>query len=210
MIYQNRKEAGELLAEKLKSLHLPNDTIVLALPRGGVPVAYRVAQLNHWLLDVCLVRKIGSPLNPEYAIGAMAKPDVVLWNEFELKNLDIQENQKKQMIRLEGKELDRREFEYRGDKPYPQLKNKTVVIVDDGIATGYTIKAAIYAVKSQQPTKIIVAVPVASPESIRELENMSVKVICPLIPYALSAVGAWYEDFSQTTDQEVKYLLAKK
>jgi predicted phosphoribosyltransferase len=210
MKYINREQAGFLLANKLKQLMLPKDSIVLALPRGGIPVAFPIAHLNHWDLDVLVVRKIGAPLHPEYAIGAISSNEVILLNQAELNYMNIQKTELNQLIAKERLELQRREQLYRKGKSFPRLLNKTVIVVDDGIATGYTIKAGIKAIKLQKPASIIVAVPVASYESVQELENLVDKVVCPLVPAQFCAVGEWYDDFTQTSDAEVIKLLSKK
>jgi putative phosphoribosyl transferase len=207
--FQNRTEAGRQLAARLKSYASP-DVLVLGLPRGGVPVAYEVAKSLNAPLDICLVRKLGVPGHKELAMGAIASGgvrvlnyDVVSWLGISSKTID-------QVAARELKELQRRDRVYRGDRPQPNVRDRTVILVDDGIATGSTMRAAISVIKPQQPARLIVAVPVASPQTCNDLRTEVDEVVCLMMPEAFYAIGLWYEDFSQTTDEEVRSLLAKQ
>lgn len=184
--------------------------IVLALPRGGVPVAYVIAEFLNLPLDVFIVRKLGVPYQEELAMGAIASGGVCELNQSVIKSLGISTQELIAAEKKELAELTRREHVYRGNKPPLQLKNKTVILVDDGIATGASIRAAIKALKQAQPAKIIVAVPVAAKQQCIELTALADEVVCPLQPEDLYAVGAWYEDFPQTEDTEVQDLLQKR
>jgi putative phosphoribosyl transferase len=206
-IYRNRQEAGQALALALKDLSLGQDSIVFALPRGGVPVANEIAKEFHLPLDLMVVRKIGSPLHSEYAIGAIAANDVIVLNQAAIDRLGQYKTEINTIIEAEKKELLRREKVYRRSSSYPDLTGKTVILVDDGIATGFTMKAAIMSIKTLNPSLIILAVPVASKESIHELKQLVDFCLCPLIPSEFYAVGEWYQEFNQTSDQEVIKLL---
>ncbi len=208
--FHDRTEAGRLLAKRLK-LNYANrsDVLVLGLPRGGVPVAYEVAKVLHAPLDICIVRKLGVPGHKELAMGAIAPGGIMVLNEELVRSLKISQKAIEQVITKEQQELERRDRVYRGDRPVPDLSHRTIILVDDGIATGSTIKAAIFTIKQQQPKRIIVAVPVAPPEVCQELKEEVDEVICLLTPEWLYAIGLWYEDFSPTTDEEVRNLLAR-
>jgi len=194
--YKNRLEAGQVLAQALKRLNLATNSMIFALPRGGVPVAAEIAKILHLPLDLIIVRKIAAPGYAEYAIGALAMHQVLLMDRAISPEIAA-------IIHAEQLELDRREKIYRRGAPYPDMSGKTAIIIDDGIATGYTMKAAITALKTLNPQKIILAVPVASHEALQELRTMVDQCICPLIPRDFYAVGAWYEHFPQTSDLEV-------
>ena len=208
--FRNRIEAGRLLAKRLK-LNYANrsDVLVLGLPRGGVPVASEVAKVLHAPLDICIVRKLGVPGHKELAMGAIALRGIMVLNEDLARSLRISPEAIEQVATQERQELERRERIYRGDRPAPDLSHRTVILVDDGIATGSTIKAAISTIKQQQPERIVVAVPVAPPEVCRELKTQVDEVVCLLTPQWLSAISLWYDDFSPTTDAEVRHLLAR-
>lgn len=205
--YRDRKHAGQVLAAKLKSYANQSDIIVLALPRGGVPVAYEVAKALEAPLDVFVVRKLGVPGHKELAMGAIASGGVHVFNHQVVKELNITIDEVSKVLALEEKELRRREKAYRGNKPFPTLKDTNVILVDDGIATGASVRAAVKALREHEPAAIIGAVPVADKSIIEEMEALFDVFICPMQPVDLFAVGAWYEDFSQTEDEEVYDLL---
>jgi predicted phosphoribosyltransferase len=205
--YSDRRHAGAELAVRLEHLKGRNDVVVLALPRGGVPVAYEVARAVGAPLDVFLVRKLGLPGHRELAMGAIASGGVRVLNEEVVNWYRIPEAAIDAVAQEEQVELQRREREYRAGKPAATLQGRTVVLVDDGLATGASMKAAVEAVRRHGPARIIVAVPVGSPETCREFADIADEIVCPRTPKYFSAVGQWYRDFSQTTDQEVRQLL---
>jgi putative phosphoribosyl transferase len=209
MIFKNRKDAGKELAEKLIEYKNRQDVLVLALPRGGVPVAFEAARKLNAPLDVFFVRKLGVPGQEELAMGAIASGEVRVLNEKVVNPLRIPKEIVEAVARKENRELERREKAYRDDLPAPEIAGKTVILIDDGLATGATMRAAIIALKQQNPAKIIVAVPVASPETCAEFRDEVDKIICAVMPEPFRGVGLWYEDFSQTTDEEVRELLSK-
>lgn len=206
--YENRREAGFILAESLSHFKDQQDVIVLALPRGGVPVAYEVAQALHAPLDVYIVRKLGVPGHHELAMGAIAPGGITIFNQDIVDHMRITREEINAVIATEMAELNRRETVYRGSRPFPSLTNKTVIIVDDGIATGATLKTAIKAIHQQHPKKIIAAVPVADRSIQHHFQTLVDEFVCPLMVDNLQAVGMWYNDFSQTEDTEVHELLA--
>lgn len=207
--YLDREEAGYILAQSLTEYANLDNVIVLGLPRGGVPVAYQIAKALNVPLDVFIVRKLGVPDHAELAMGAIALGNVVVYNEDIIASMHIHHAEIEKVIAQEKTELKRREQAYRGQHTYPILHDKIVILVDDGIATGATIRAAIKALQQLQVQKIIVAVPVAQKDVCAELANTVNKIVCPLQPSHLHAVGVWYEDFSQTEDSEVSDLLKK-
>jgi predicted phosphoribosyltransferase len=209
MIFRDRFEAGRVLAERLSAYADRPDVVVLALPRGGVPVAYEVAKALHASLDVFLVRKLGVPGREELAMGAIASGGVYVLNEEAVQALGIPDEVIQQVALEEQRELERRERVYRGDRPHPDVRGKIVILVDDGLATGSTMRAAVAALRRQGPAKILVAVPVGSPETCSELQAVADEAICARTPEPFYAVGLWYEDFSQTTDEEVRELLQR-
>lgn len=204
--YFDRKEAGKILAQTLQNFKGKTNTIVLALPRGGVPVAFEIAQELSLPLDIFIVRKLGVPGQEELAMGAIAMDGTVIFNQDIVNQLDISPSEIQQVIEKETQEIARRNALYRNNRPLVNVSGTTVILVDDGIATGATIRAAVTAIKKQSPEKLIIAVPVADPGICRSLEK-DAKVICPLTPENLWAVGNWYLDFRQTSDEEVKNLL---
>jgi erythromycin esterase-like protein/predicted phosphoribosyltransferase len=208
-LFADRREAGRLLAEKLAAYANRPDMLVLALPRGGVPVAYEVARALGAPLDVYSVRKLGVPGYEEFAMGAVATGGVRVLNDEVVNNLGIPDYVVEEVIAREQRELARRERLYRGGRPYPDLRGRTVILVDDGLATGATMQAAIAAVRRQQPARIVVAVPTASRETCEQLKAEADEVICAVTPEPFHAVGLWYEDFSQTSDEEVRDLLTR-
>ncbi len=191
------------------AIAVTNDPLVLGLPRGGVPVAYEVAKVLHAPLDICIVRKLGVPGHKELGMGAIATGGIMLLNEALVRELKISQKALEQVAAREQQELERRERVYRGERSAPDLSHRTIILVDDGIATGSTIKAAISTIKQQQPERIIVAVPVAPPEVCQELKAEVDEVVCLLTPEWLCAIGLWYDDFSPTTDAEVRLSLAR-
>ncbi len=206
--FRDRREAGRLLAEKLAAYANRPDVIVLALPRGGVPVAYEVARALGTPLDVFLVRKLGLPGHEEFAMGAVASGGVRVLNDDVVRTLQIPNSMIDAVVRRELEELARRARLYRGDRPPPDVRNRTVILVDDGLATGATMQAAIQALRQLQPARIVVAVPTASPETCEELGKEVDEIVCAITPDPFYAVGLWYSDFSQTSDEEVGDLLS--
>ncbi len=209
IIFHNRHEAGRILGAKLIKYTNCSDGLILALPRGGVPVAFEISQKLNLPLDICLVRKLGVPGRQELAMGAIALGEVKIINREIVNWLQISPQIIEQVVAKEKQELERRDRSYRGQRPFPVIKNKTIILVDDGIATGSTIKAAIAALKQQKPRKIIVAVPVAPPIVCQELATEVDQMVCLSMPNSLHSISLWYEDFSQTTDSEVRFLLAQ-
>jgi len=209
MIYRNRSEAGKELATKLSTYKDRDDVLVLALPRGGVPVAFEVAQALNAPLDVFLVRKLGVPGHEELAMGAIATGGVRVLNDDVVDYLKIPDAVIDSVASEESKELKRRELAYRGNRPEPDVKGKTVILIDDGLATGSTIRAAAQALRQQDPARIVVAVPVSAPETCDEYRIGVDEIICAATPDPFWGVGLWYDDFSQTTDEEVHDLLER-
>ena len=207
--FRDRREAGRLLAARLSAYANRPDVVVLALPRGGVPVAAEVARALGAPLDVFVVRKLGVPGHEEFAFGAIATGGVRVLNEEVVRALQIPDRVIDAVAAREQEELARRERVYRGDRPPLDVRGRTVILVDDGLATGATMQAAIRALRQQQPARIVVAVPTASLETCDELKRVVDEVICATTPDPFYAVGLWYEDFSQTTDEEVRELLAR-
>jgi predicted phosphoribosyltransferase len=207
--FRDRREAGRLLAARLSAYANRPDVLVLALPRGGVPVAAEVARALGAPLDVFVVRKLGVPGHEEFAFGAIATGGVRVLNEDVVRALQIPDRVIDGVAAREQEELARRERVYRGDRPPLDVRGRTVILVDDGLATGATMHAAIRALRQQQPARIVVAVPTASPEACDELKRVVDDVVCATTPDPFYAVGLWYEDFSQTTDEEVRELLAR-
>jgi putative phosphoribosyl transferase len=207
--FKNRTEAGRLLAAELREYSERPDTIVLALPRGGVPVAFEIAVALNAPLDVFLVRKLGLPGQEELAMGAIASGGVRVLNADVIDYLGVPGEVIERVARDEKRELERRHRVYRDDLPPPEVRGRTVILVDDGLATGSTMRAAVAALRQQQPSRIIIAVPVAPPNACDELKRDVDEIVCLLTPEPFDGVGRWYSDFSQTTDQEVRDLLAR-
>ncbi|KTD54704.1 phosphoribosyltransferase [Legionella quateirensis] len=207
--YADRSEAGIILAKYLKSYANQPNVIILALPRGGVPVAYELATALSLPFDVFIVRKLGVPGHEELAMGAIASGGTVLFNEPLMTQLNLDSTSIHKVIEREQKELERRELLYRGNRSAPQLNGKTIILVDDGIATGSTMRAAIEAIRKQKPASMVIAVPVAESSTCEEMASLVDQIVCPLKPINFYAVGLWYENFPQTSDEEVIYLLTQ-
>jgi predicted phosphoribosyltransferase len=205
--YKNRYEAGKILAKRLSSYTKNQNVLVLALPRGGVPIAYEVARFLQVPLDVFVVRKLGVPGQSELALGAIASGGITVFNESVIKDYRISTEEIEAVIEKEKKELHRREMTYRGDHSFTNLQNKIIILIDDGMATGATIYAAIKALSLMNLAKLIVAVPVAPQQEAQEMKSLVDEWICPLEVENLHSVGNWYDDFEQTEDNEVYQLL---
>ncbi len=207
--FPNRAEAGRRLAEKLEQYAGRDDVIVLGLPRGGVPVAYQVAQRLGVPLDVFIVRKLGVPGFEELALGAIASGGVRVLNDDVVRALPNANELVESVTARETAELQRREQAYRDGRPPPELRGRVVILVDDGLATGATMRAAVAALRQLGAAKIVVAVPVGAADTCRELEEEVDETVCAMAPEWFQAVGQFYEDFSQTSDDEVRELLAR-
>ena len=207
MLFKDRIDAGRKLADKLHSFASRRDLLVLGLPRGGVPVAFEVAKALEAPLDVFLVRKLGVPGQEELAMGALASGKVRILNEEVVESLNISEETINEVAVAEQKELERREQRYRGNLPPLNVQGLTILLIDDGLATGSTMRAAAVALRQQQPKEIIAAVPVSAPEVCQEFKVKVDKIICAETLRPFIAVGLWYESFPQTTDAEVRQLL---
>ncbi|HEX7191126.1 MAG TPA: phosphoribosyltransferase [Thermoanaerobaculia bacterium] len=210
--FADRHDAGKLLgAEVVRRIGKPADAVVLALPRGGVPVGFEVARALGAPLDVFIVRKLGVPGQEELAMGAIASGGVRVLNDEVLRYVPVSQRMIEMVAEQEGRELERREKAYRGNRPPLDVTGKTVVVVDDGLATGSTMRAAVQALEKMKPRRIVVAVPVAAPSTCAEFRGsptMSIdEMICLRTPEPFQAVGLWYQDFTQTTDDEVHELL---
>ena len=204
----NRREAGELLAGNLRRFFGRDDVVVLALPRGGVPVGYEVARALGARLDVFVVRKLGFPGQPELAMGAIASGDVRVLNDDVLALYPVSREDIERVTRAERLELERRERSYRDGRPLVPIEDQIVILVDDGLATGSTMRAAVMAVRRLRPARVVVAVPVGAKETCQALGRVADDVVCLMTPEPFRAVGLWYSDFSETTDDEVRQLLA--
>jgi putative phosphoribosyl transferase len=207
--FANRQQAGELLATKLATYADRPDVLVLALPRGGVPVGFALARTLHVALDIFLVRKLGVPGHEELAMGAIASGGVRVLNTEVVQLLHIPDDLIDLVAAQEQREIDRREHLYRAGRPLPHIRGRTVILVDDGLATGATMRAAVAAVRHHQPARLVVAVPTAAPETCAELQAEADEVVCATTPEPFYAVGLWYADFTQVTDMEVRDLLAQ-
>jgi len=209
MIFKNRADAGRKLAARLTRYGDREDVLVLALPRGGVPVAYEVAKELKAPLDVFLVRKLGVPGHEELAMGAIASSGVRVVNEELVNYLGIPDEVIDGIAAVEQRELERRAVAYRDDRPPPDVKDRIVILIDDGLATGSTMRAAAASLRLQKPRRIVVAVPVSSPETCDEFRSEVDEIVCAVTPQHFQGVGLWYDDFSQTSDEEVRELLKR-
>jgi putative phosphoribosyl transferase len=206
-LFQNRRQAGQQLAASLEEYANRSDVLVLALPRGGVPVGYELAKALRVPLDVFVVRKLGVPGQEELAMGAIAPDGVRILNAEVVRHLGISEWVIAAVAAAEQKELERRNQLYRDARPAPAVEGRTVILVDDGLATGSTMRVAVAALRQRRPAKIVIAVPVAAASTCEELKLEVDRIVCGLTPEPFHGVGEWYEDFSQTTDEEVRDLL---
>ncbi|MBO9651959.1 MAG: phosphoribosyltransferase [Variovorax sp.] len=208
MKFKDRRDAGRRLATALEAWRGRPDVLVLALPRGGVPVAWEVARALGARLDVLVVRKLGFPGQEEFAMGAIASGGIRVMSDTE-GAWPVSERQLEAIVAREQAELERRERRYRSGRPPLELGGRVLVLVDDGLATGATMSAAVKAARSAGPNRIVVAVPVASVEAVQSLGALADEVVCPCTPEHFRAVGMWYEDFAQTSDEEVDLLLSR-
>src|ERR1700761_1873567 len=212
-MFADRSDAGRQLGARLRELIgqecADDEVVVLGLPRGGVPVAYQVAKALNSSLDVFVVRKLGAPRQPELAMGAIASGGVRVVNDEVVRALHITPEQLVETAERETLELERREHAYRGDRSPADVEGKCVLLVDDGVATGYTMRAAVAALRQRQPKRIIIAVPVAARDTCAELQRYADAVLCLMTPYDFAAVGQWYRRFDQTSDDEVRLLLER-
>jgi putative phosphoribosyl transferase len=207
--YADRRQAGRELAERLRKYAGRSDVVVLALPRGGVPIGFEVAELLGVALDLFLVRKLGTPGHSELAMGAIASGGVRVMNDDVVRWYAVDPDTIEAVAREEQRELERREDAYRAGRSPSPLNGRVVILVDDGLATGSTMRAAVTAVRSHEPARVVVAVPVGAQDTCRDLEAAADEVICARMPEPFSAVGQWYVDFEQTTDEEVRQLLRR-
>lgn len=205
--FRNRVEAGRTLAEKLKEYADREDVVVLALPRGGVPVAAEVASALKAPLDVLVVRKLGLPGQPEFAMGAIASGGARVLHDRVIRRTGVNQQQLQAVCEKELAELQRREYEYRGERPYPDLRDRTVIVVDDGLATGASMEAAVQALQAHGPAEIVVAVPVAPKSAGDAFIGIADRFVAAMEPEIFNAVGEWYVEFDQTSDDEVRLLL---
>ena len=205
--FRDRTDAGRRLAAELTAYANDPDVRVFALPRGGVPVAYEVAIALGAPLDVFIVRKLGLPWHEELAMGAIASGGITVLDRALVRRFGVSEAQLQRVVEAERQELERRERRYRGDRPLPDIAGRTVILVDDGLATGASMRAAVEAVKQEGPRRVVVAVPIAAPETCEAFRDEVDDTVCAVTPEPFHAVGLWYEDFSQTTDEEVHELL---
>jgi predicted phosphoribosyltransferase len=206
-MFQDRFDAGRQLAQKLLRYRNQSDLLVLALPRGGVPVAFEVARALDAPLDVFVVRKLGYPPAPELAMGAVASGGVIVLNDSVVEQTGVPQTVIQRVAERERRELHRQEAEYRGSRPRPQILGRTVILVDDGLATGSTMLAAVRAIKKLRPARLVVAVPVGARQTCAEFQHEVDEIVCAVCPQDFQAVSLWYEDFAPTQDQIVVKLL---
>lgn len=202
-MFRNREEAGELLAQELVAFRNDPDAILLALPRGGVTVGYQLSLALHLPLDVLITRKIGAPGNPEYALGAVSETGAVYWNKEALSGLSLSDRDLASAVQAQQKEVSRRVALYRQGRPFPHLKDRTVIIVDDGLATGATFFASVATVRQARPRRIIGAIPVGPRSTIQEARSLVDQLVVLRVPEPFYAVGNFYRDFEQVEDREV-------
>ena len=207
--YKDRFDAGRRLASMLSAYAQRPDLVVLALPRGGVPVGFEVAMALGAPLDVFVVRKLGVPGHEELAMGAIASGGVRVVDRNVMQLADVGEAELQRVTAIEQRELERRERQYRGDRAFPDLRTKVVILTDDGLATGSTMRAAGAALRQEGPSKVVVAVPVAAPDVCESFRSVADEIVCAATPTPFHAVGLWYEDFTQTSDDEVRDLLER-
>ena len=207
-LFKDRRDAGRKLAHELMRYAGRGDVIVLALPRGGVPVGCEIARALGAPLDVFVVRKLGLPFHEELAMGAIASGGARLLNDEVIDMYGISDDEIEQVVASETRELERRQRLYRGDRPFPHLANRTAILVDDGLATGSTMRAAVMSLRQENPERIVVAVPVAARDTCDAFSDVSDDIVCLETPEPFAAVGLWYDNFEQTTDEEVHALLA--
>jgi putative phosphoribosyl transferase len=207
--FRDRSDAGRILAEELSEYKGRAGVLVLALPRGGIPVGYEIARELGAPLDVFVVRKLGVPGHEELALGAIAGDGVRVLNERVVRDLGITEGDIARVAAREREELERREAVYRDDRPPPEIRDRTIVLVDDGLATGSTMRAAVAALRAYRPEEIVVAVPVGAAQVCGDLRREADKVVCAMTPEPMAAISMWYDDFTQTTDAEVRELLGR-
>ena len=207
--FRDRQQAGRLLSRQLRAYADRTDVLVLGLPRGGVPVAFEVAKSLHAPLDVFLVRKLGVPGQEELAMGAIAAGGVRVINEEVVRAMNISPHVIDSVAAKEALELERRDRLYRGDRPAPDVAGRTVILVDDGLATGSSMRAAVAALRERKPRRIVVAVPIAAVPTEREFRTEVDEIVCFATPEPFFSVGFWYEDFSQMTDEEIRDLLER-
>jgi len=208
MPFENRIDAGRQLAARLSEYAKRPGVLVLALPRGGVPVAFEVASALSAPLDVFLVRKLGVPGHPELAMGAIAAGGIEVFSEDLIRDIGVPRALVQQVAVRERLELERRDRAYRGDRPAPVLRGRTIILIDDGLATGSSMQAAVLALRQQAPAAIVVAVPVGASDTCERLARIADRVVCLSMPEPFRAVGLWYRDFDETSDEEVTALLA--
>jgi putative phosphoribosyl transferase len=208
-LFGDRRQAGRVLAQHLVEYRGRPDVIVLGLPRGGVPVAFEVATAIHAPLDVFMVRKIGAPWNEEFALGAIASGGLVYLDRDTVSRIGVEQAEIERIVAMESRELARREQLYRGARPFPDLTGLTVILVDDGLATGSSMLAAVHAVRTENPREVVAATPVASTQACELLSQVVDRCVCPATPEPFYGVGMWYDDFSETSDGEVVELLQR-
>ncbi len=206
-LFRDRRQAGRVLAQHLVEYRGRPDVLVLGLPRGGVPVAFEVATAIHAPLDVFMVRKIGAPWNEEFALGAIASGGLVYLDRDTVSRIGVEQGEIERIVEMETRELARRERLYRGSRPFPELAGLTVILVDDGLATGSSMLAAVNAVRTQNPREVVATTPVASAQACEMLSQVADRCVCAATPEPFYGVGMWYDDFSETSDGEVMELL---
>ena len=205
--FKDRRDAGRKLAQRLLRYAEQSNVLILALPRGGVPVAYEVARALGAPLDIFIVRKLGLPGREELAMGAVASGDVRVLNRDIIRMLSIPEEVITFVVKREMQELQRREDLYRGKRPFPEVQNRTVILIDDGLATGASMRAAVAGLRAQHPARIVVAVPAAAPDVCAAFQTEVDEIVCAVTPEPFFGVGRWYEDFAQVIDEEVRMLV---